>query len=239
MRKAGYGRIVNVASIAGKEGGPGISAYAAAKAGVIGFTKSLARELVDSGVLVNAIASTSPARLAHLRSFVLRFKPARRGFRNRERKELVLRVDAGELVRHVAEVLHPAELGHPRDLPLGNGTRHRGVARHHVFHRHLALRQSASRATDPILEIRLESREIEQRRGRIPTFSLNGAEKRVDDCPDSALVRWLRRHWARHTECDERHYDGKTNTRHARFENAHSNLPAIVIKVTNARQPSS
>ena len=56
MRKAGYGRIVNVASIAGKEGGPGISAYAAAKAGVIGFTKSLARELVDSGVLVNAIA---------------------------------------------------------------------------------------------------------------------------------------------------------------------------------------
>ena len=56
MRAARYGRIVNVASIAGKEGGPGISAYAAAKAGVIGFTKSLARELVDSGVLVNAIA---------------------------------------------------------------------------------------------------------------------------------------------------------------------------------------
>ena len=56
MRDRGYGRVVNVASIAGKEGGPGISAYAAAKAGVIGFTKSLARELVDSGVLVNAIA---------------------------------------------------------------------------------------------------------------------------------------------------------------------------------------
>ena len=56
MRTRGYGRIVNVASIVGKEGSPGIAAYAAAKAGVIGFTKSLARELVDSGVLVNAIA---------------------------------------------------------------------------------------------------------------------------------------------------------------------------------------
>ena len=56
MRRARYGRIVNIASIAGKEGGPGISAYAAAKAGVIGFTKSLARELVDSGILVNAVA---------------------------------------------------------------------------------------------------------------------------------------------------------------------------------------
>ena len=56
MRARGYGRIVNVASIAGKEGNPGIAAYASAKAGVIGFTKSLARELVASGVLVNAIA---------------------------------------------------------------------------------------------------------------------------------------------------------------------------------------
>jgi 3-oxoacyl-[acyl-carrier protein] reductase len=56
MREAGYGRIVNVSSIVGKEGAPGIAAYAAAKAGVIGFTKSLARELVGSGVLVNAIA---------------------------------------------------------------------------------------------------------------------------------------------------------------------------------------
>jgi 3-oxoacyl-[acyl-carrier protein] reductase len=56
MRAAGYGRIVNVASIVGKEGTPGIAAYAAAKAGVIGFTKSIARELVDSGVLVNCIA---------------------------------------------------------------------------------------------------------------------------------------------------------------------------------------
>lgn len=56
MRAAGYGRIVNVASISGKEGVPGIAAYSASKHGVVGFTKSLARELVDSGVLVNCIA---------------------------------------------------------------------------------------------------------------------------------------------------------------------------------------
>jgi NAD(P)-dependent dehydrogenase (short-subunit alcohol dehydrogenase family) len=52
----GYGRIVNIASIAGKEGMPGIAAYSASKAGVIGFTKALAKELVHSGVLVNCIA---------------------------------------------------------------------------------------------------------------------------------------------------------------------------------------
>ncbi len=56
MRERGYGRIVNVASIAGKEGGAGLSAYSAAKAGVIGFTKALARELVESGVLANCLA---------------------------------------------------------------------------------------------------------------------------------------------------------------------------------------
>jgi len=56
MRAKGYGRIVTVASIAGKEGNPNISAYAASKAGVIGFTKSLAKELIGSGVLANCIA---------------------------------------------------------------------------------------------------------------------------------------------------------------------------------------
>lgn len=56
MVARGYGRIVTVASIAGKEGVPGIAAYASAKAGAIGFTKSLAKELVTTGVTVNAVA---------------------------------------------------------------------------------------------------------------------------------------------------------------------------------------
>ena len=55
MRERGYGRIVTIASIAGKEGTPGVAAYCAAKAGVIGFSKALARELVTAGVMVNCI----------------------------------------------------------------------------------------------------------------------------------------------------------------------------------------
>ena len=55
MMEKGYGRIVNVASIAGKEGNPNASAYSAAKAGVIGLTKSLGKELATSGVIVNCI----------------------------------------------------------------------------------------------------------------------------------------------------------------------------------------
>ena len=55
MIEAGYGRIVNVASIAGKEGNPNASAYSAAKAGVIALTKSLGKELAEHDIAVNCI----------------------------------------------------------------------------------------------------------------------------------------------------------------------------------------
>ena len=64
MVAAGYGRIVNVASVAGKDGNPFVSAYAASKAAQIAFTKSLGKELADKGVLVNAVTpSASPTEI--------------------------------------------------------------------------------------------------------------------------------------------------------------------------------
>jgi 2-dehydro-3-deoxy-L-rhamnonate dehydrogenase (NAD+) len=56
LLRAGGGRIVNMASLAGKEGLAGITAYSAASAGVIGFTKALSRELVGSNIFVNCVA---------------------------------------------------------------------------------------------------------------------------------------------------------------------------------------
>lgn len=55
MRAQNYGRIVNIASVAGKEGNPNASAYSASKAGVIGLTKSLGKELADVDVAVNCV----------------------------------------------------------------------------------------------------------------------------------------------------------------------------------------
>lgn len=56
MRQRGYGRIVNIASIAGKEGNPRMAGYSATKAAVIGFTKSLAKEVATEGICVNAVS---------------------------------------------------------------------------------------------------------------------------------------------------------------------------------------
>ena len=55
MVEQGYGRIVNISSVAGKEGNPNASSYSAAKAAVLGFTKSLGKELATKGVIVNAV----------------------------------------------------------------------------------------------------------------------------------------------------------------------------------------
>jgi 3-oxoacyl-[acyl-carrier protein] reductase len=79
MREQSYGRIVNVASIAGKEGNPNASHYSAAKAGIIALTESLGKELATEGVLVNAVApavidgtpqadAVSPEHLEYMRS---------------------------------------------------------------------------------------------------------------------------------------------------------------------------
>jgi 2-dehydro-3-deoxy-L-rhamnonate dehydrogenase (NAD+) len=55
MREAGYGRIVNIASVAGKDGNPNASAYSASKAAVMALTKSLGKELADTGIRVNCV----------------------------------------------------------------------------------------------------------------------------------------------------------------------------------------
>ena len=78
MKARGYGRIVNIASIAGKEGNPNASAYSASKAAVIGLTKSLGKELAKNGVIVNAVTpatietpileQVTPEFIAYMRS---------------------------------------------------------------------------------------------------------------------------------------------------------------------------
>jgi NAD(P)-dependent dehydrogenase (short-subunit alcohol dehydrogenase family) len=78
MLRKGYGRIVNVASVAGKEGNPNASHYSASKAGLIGLTKSLGKELATCGILVNCVtpaaantdlfAQMTPAHIEYMRS---------------------------------------------------------------------------------------------------------------------------------------------------------------------------
>ena len=95
MVDRGWGRIVNFASMAGKDGNPNLSAYSASKAAVIGLTKSLGKELATSGVLVNAIApaviatemnrATAPDVLAYITGLI----PMQRVGRPEEVAELV------------------------------------------------------------------------------------------------------------------------------------------------------
>lgn len=56
MRSRGYGRIVNIASVAGKEGNPNMVAYSASKAALIGLTKSIAKEVASEGICINAVS---------------------------------------------------------------------------------------------------------------------------------------------------------------------------------------
>jgi 2-dehydro-3-deoxy-L-rhamnonate dehydrogenase (NAD+) len=95
MRERGWGRIVNIASMAGKDGNPTMSPYSASKAAVIALTKSLGKELATSGVLANAIApavietpmnaATGAEALAHITSLI----PMRRVGRPEEVAELI------------------------------------------------------------------------------------------------------------------------------------------------------
>jgi NAD(P)-dependent dehydrogenase (short-subunit alcohol dehydrogenase family) len=95
MLERGWGRIINFASIAGKDGNPNLSAYSASKAAVIGLTKSLGKELATTGVLVNAIApavidtemndKTAPDVLAYITGLI----PMKRVGRPEEVAELV------------------------------------------------------------------------------------------------------------------------------------------------------
>jgi 3-oxoacyl-[acyl-carrier protein] reductase len=95
MRERGWGRVVNFASMAGKDGNANLSVYSASKAAVIALTKSAGKELATTGVLVNAIApaviatpmndSTAPDVLAHITSLI----PMKRVGRPEEVAELV------------------------------------------------------------------------------------------------------------------------------------------------------
>ena len=95
MRDRGWGRVVNLASMAGKDGNPSLSIYSASKAAVIALTKSAGKELATTGVLVNAIApaviatpmndGTAPDVLAYMTSLI----PMKRVGRPEEVAELV------------------------------------------------------------------------------------------------------------------------------------------------------
>ena len=120
MREKNYGRIVNIASIAGKEGNPTASAYSASKAAVIGLTKSLGKELAKTNITVNAVtpgggqdADLRPGQPGAHRFHALQDPdgPLRKG--GGDRRARVLAGERGMLVHHRRGVRH---FRGPRDL---------------------------------------------------------------------------------------------------------------------------
>jgi NAD(P)-dependent dehydrogenase (short-subunit alcohol dehydrogenase family) len=95
MRTSGWGRIVNFASMAGKDGNPNLSAYSASKGAVIAMTKSLGKELATSGVLVNAVAPAvfetpmNATNTAEMLAYMTNLIPMKRMGRPEELAELV------------------------------------------------------------------------------------------------------------------------------------------------------
>ena len=125
MRRQKYGRIVNIASIAGKEGNPNASAYSAAKAGVIALTKSLGKELAGQDIAVNCITpAAAKTRIfeqitqAHI-DYMLSKIRARGSSRVVERSTAPSRVAriGGELVRDWRRLRHERR---PRDYLIGD-----------------------------------------------------------------------------------------------------------------------
>ena len=123
MRARNYGRIVNIASVAGKEGNPNASAYSASKAAVIGLTKSLGKELADTGIRVNCVtpaAVRTPLFAQMTQQHVdymlskIPLGPVRRA--GRDRRAGGLARERGMLVQHGGGV---RPLGRPGDLLRG------------------------------------------------------------------------------------------------------------------------
>ena len=118
MVENGYGRIVNISSVAGKEGNPNASSYSASKAAVLGFTKSLGKELATKGVIVNAVTPAtfeSPilqqVPQSHIDYMRSKIPMDRFGTAERNRRRGLLAGQRGMLLHHRQ---HPGHVGRAR-----------------------------------------------------------------------------------------------------------------------------
>ena len=107
MVENAYGRIVNISSVAGKEGNPNAGSYSASKAAVLGFTKSLGKELATKGVIVNAVTPAtfeSPilqgVPQSHINYMRSQDSNGPAGHRARDRRRGVLAGQRGLLLHH-------------------------------------------------------------------------------------------------------------------------------------------